>query len=434
MRLPLDLAAGALGRGRARDGDPPGGPRRSRPDLLRDRGHRARRDDAGHARSPSTTPTPTARGFERVLTEWDSELFGVAVHLRTITRDGWVCTAYRPGYVHDGTEGELYDLAADPLQQHNRWGDPAVAALQSDLVADLRDHTPAPRPEARARSTGVTARTTLPAEWYRECGALRARAVEHIREGVALVHERGRGRGTRHLRRARVRRAGRCWSSAGPTVCSAGFHNVCRHRAGPLVDDGAGTCTNLVCQYHGWAYAPDGRLRSARDFGEALDPDEYALHAIHVAAWRGQVFVNLDADGCAADEELADFFAETDDFPLEAHDARPRRATTSRATGRRTPTTTSRGTTSRCCTPSCIGSSTRTVTASTSATILPALRAARDGIAGRWPMALPVAEPRDEHLRRLDERRGDRPDRPGVVHGAVQPLLRRPRRGRRRGA
>jgi arylsulfatase A-like enzyme len=85
------------------------------------------------------------RNFERVLTEWDSELFGVAVHLRTITRDGWVCTAYRPGYVHDGTEGELYDLTGDPLQQHNRWADPALAALQSDLVADLCDHQPSVR-------------------------------------------------------------------------------------------------------------------------------------------------------------------------------------------------------------------------------------------------------------------------------------------------
>jgi len=37
-----------------------------------------------------------ARGFERVLTEWDSELFGVDVHLRTVTRDGLVCTAYLP--------------------------------------------------------------------------------------------------------------------------------------------------------------------------------------------------------------------------------------------------------------------------------------------------------------------------------------------------
>ena len=83
-----------------------------------------------------------ARGFERVLTEWDSALFGVDVHLRTITRDGWVCTAYLPGYSHDGTEGELYSLVDDPLQQVNRWDDPAVASLKSDLLADLWDHQP----------------------------------------------------------------------------------------------------------------------------------------------------------------------------------------------------------------------------------------------------------------------------------------------------
>jgi arylsulfatase A-like enzyme len=94
-----------------------------------------------------------ARGFERVLTEWDSDLFGVDVHLRTITRDGWVCTTYQPGHSHDGTEGELYDLTDDPLQQVNRWDDTSMAALRSDLVADLWDnqppmHTPWRRVEA----------------------------------------------------------------------------------------------------------------------------------------------------------------------------------------------------------------------------------------------------------------------------------------------
>ena len=93
------------------------------------------------------------RGFERVLTEWDSVLFGVDVHLRTITRSGWVCTTYQPGYSHNGTEGELYDLANDPLQQENRWGDPSLASLRSDLLADLWDHqppmkSPLPRVEA----------------------------------------------------------------------------------------------------------------------------------------------------------------------------------------------------------------------------------------------------------------------------------------------
>jgi arylsulfatase A-like enzyme len=82
------------------------------------------------------------RGFERVLTEWDSELFGVDVHLRTIMRDRWVCTAYRPGYSHDGSEGELYDLVDDPRQFTNRWDDPALAAVRSDLLTDLWDHQP----------------------------------------------------------------------------------------------------------------------------------------------------------------------------------------------------------------------------------------------------------------------------------------------------
>ena len=49
----------------------------------------------------------------------------------------------RPGYVHDGSEGELYNLADDPLQQSNLWGDPAYAATRGDLVADLWDSQPA---------------------------------------------------------------------------------------------------------------------------------------------------------------------------------------------------------------------------------------------------------------------------------------------------
>jgi len=90
------------------------------------------------------------RGFERVLTEWDSELFGVSVHLRTITRAGVVCTTYQPGTSHDGSEGELYDLVDDPLQRMNRWDDPAYAALRRDLVADLWEHQPPMRSPLRA--------------------------------------------------------------------------------------------------------------------------------------------------------------------------------------------------------------------------------------------------------------------------------------------
>ena len=79
---------------------------------------------------------------ERVLTEWDSELFGVDVHLRTVTRDRWVCTAYLPGTVHDGSEGELYDLVDDPLQRVNRWDDPSCRSLRDDLLDDLWSSQP----------------------------------------------------------------------------------------------------------------------------------------------------------------------------------------------------------------------------------------------------------------------------------------------------
>ncbi len=91
-----------------------------------------------------------ARGFERVLTEWDSDLFGVEVHVRTIMRDTWVATAYRPGTSHDGTEGELYDLVNDPLQQHNRWDDPSLRAIRDDLVDDLWASQPPTRAERLA--------------------------------------------------------------------------------------------------------------------------------------------------------------------------------------------------------------------------------------------------------------------------------------------
>ena len=88
-----------------------------------------------------------ARGFDKVLTEWDSELFGVDVHLRTMMRDQWVISAYRPGTSHDGTEGELYDLVDDPLQRVNLWDDPDRRALRDDLIGELSDAQPEARSE-----------------------------------------------------------------------------------------------------------------------------------------------------------------------------------------------------------------------------------------------------------------------------------------------
>ena len=94
---------------------------------------------------PTSDDDASARGVSQQLTGWDSELFGVAVHLRTITREDWVCTAYLPGTVHDGSEGELYSLTDDPLQRENRFDDPALRALRDDLLAQLWDSQPEQR-------------------------------------------------------------------------------------------------------------------------------------------------------------------------------------------------------------------------------------------------------------------------------------------------
>ncbi len=78
-----------------------------------------------------------------------------------------------------------------------------------------------------------------------------------------------------------------------------GYHNVCRHRAGPLTDGPSGKCDGmLVCRYHGWAYTLDGRLRMARDFGPSsdFDPRDYGLHPVRVETWRGLIFVAIDAE------------------------------------------------------------------------------------------------------------------------------------------
>lgn len=112
----------------------------------------------------------------------------------------------------------------------------------------------------------------------------------------------------------------------------AGFHNVCRHRAGALVADGAGHCGDaFTCRYHGWKYALDGRLRSAVDFGAlpGFDPRQYGLYPVRLKTWRGLIFVNQDLDA----RPLADLMAplarrwadEQSSFPLveaRRHDIR----------------------------------------------------------------------------------------------------------------
>jgi choline monooxygenase len=96
-----------------------------------------------------------------------------------------------------------------------------------------------------------------------------------------------------------------------------GFHDVCRHRAGPL------SCTGgvLQCAYHGWTYGLDGALRRARDFGD--DVGDLALAPVAVAEWGGLAWVNLDRDAVFDPGAFADACAAFDlsSFELAAESA-----------------------------------------------------------------------------------------------------------------
>ena len=99
-----------------------------------------------------------------------------------------------------------------------------------------------------------------------------------------------------------------------------GFHNVCRHRAGPLAKDGRSECeARLTCRYHGWSYALDGRLASARDFGPAtdFDPREFSLFPVRCESWRGLVFVNADADAEPLEKAIGPLAARLGNLKLD---------------------------------------------------------------------------------------------------------------------
>ena len=77
------------------------------------------------------------------------------------------------------------------------------------------------------------------------------------------------------------------------------FANVCRHRAMRLVEGEQGCAKKLVCPYHAWTYATDGRLTGVpmRADYPALDLADNRLISVDLEIWNGFVFVRLANGG-----------------------------------------------------------------------------------------------------------------------------------------
>ncbi|KPM36567.1 hypothetical protein AK830_g9985 [Neonectria ditissima] len=91
-------------------------------------------------------------------------------------------------------------------------------------------------------------------------------------------------------------------------------HNVCRHRAYPLVEQESGKLSILACKYHGWSYGFDGKLAKAPKYQElpTFDKASNSLFQIHVHVDHlGFIWVNLDSEPEPA-VTWAEFFASVD--------------------------------------------------------------------------------------------------------------------------
>lgn len=88
------------------------------------------------------------------------------------------------------------------------------------------------------------------------------------------------------------------------------FHNVCRHRAYPVIEEeGEGNKKIVACRYHGWSYGLNGKLAKAPGYKEldGFDKERNSLFPIHVKVdVNGFIWVNLDAK-------------ETPEVPWEEH-------------------------------------------------------------------------------------------------------------------
>jgi len=92
------------------------------------------------------------------------------------------------------------------------------------------------------------------------------------------------------------------------------FHNVCRHRAYPVVEkEGAGNAKILACRYHGWSYGLNGKLAKAPGYQDLdFDKDQNGLFTIHTHIDRnGFIWINLDASS-PPEVSFEEHFADVD--------------------------------------------------------------------------------------------------------------------------
>ena len=97
------------------------------------------------------------------------------------------------------------------------------------------------------------------------------------------------------------------------------FHNVCRHRGARILDGARGCAKRIVCPYHAWTYASDGRLVGAphRDTYDPGALDGIRLVPVEHELWHGFIFVRLEGGGPSVAEMMAPYAHEVEPYRFE---------------------------------------------------------------------------------------------------------------------
>ncbi len=90
------------------------------------------------------------------------------------------------------------------------------------------------------------------------------------------------------------------------------FANVCRHRGARLCEGhDASAQGSLMCPYHAWTYALDGRLIATPHLDDTeVDRSTLPLWQYHLREWQGLVFVSLNPDPPEFDSWLSEHASE----------------------------------------------------------------------------------------------------------------------------
>src|ERR1700751_2231690 len=121
------------------------------------------------------------------------------------------------------------------------------------------------------------------------------------RSGMALDHETRLSEDGRWFRCDAAARSIVVTREAGGRLNA--LRNVCIHAGYPVCEAEEGSAERLMCLYHGWEYALDGRLVEP-ELSSRIDPSRLRLTSYPVCVRDGLLFVHPSA-GAASDETVA---------------------------------------------------------------------------------------------------------------------------------